>query len=63
MYLSHVKMSNKIMALESEIMQAELKMETLSKENFDFKKKNETFKSKSVEVRAHFLFTCSWKLN
>ena len=32
-------MSNKIIALESEIMQAELKMDSISKENFDYKKK------------------------
>ena len=43
-------MSNKIIALESEIMQAELKLETLSKENFDVKKKHESSKSKSAEV-------------
>ncbi len=43
------------MALESEIIQTELKMSTINKDNFDLKKQNEILSSKVQEVSEPFI--------
>ena len=45
-----VKLTNKILALESEIMQMELKSNALSKENFEIKKKWGALEDKNSTV-------------
>ncbi len=46
----HAKLTNKILALESEIMQMELKSNALSKENFEIKKKWGALEDKNSTV-------------